>query len=272
MNIAPALFAHSPAQHLAILPPTGEHENVLLPVVQIHEGHAVTTSIEVARVFEKQHKNVLQSIQSLLAQLPDANRLNFQPVKYTDGKGESRPAFQMTRDGFTLLAMGFTGNRALSFKLAFIDAFNRMEAQLKAQASFDPHAFFNDPVAMRGALLTYTERVIALEAKVEEQAPKIEALNRIASSDGSLCMRDSAKVLQIRPIDLKNWLLMNRWIYGRPGHSGWLGYQDKIQAGLLCHKVHTKVESDGNERTFEQVRITSKGLTRIGESLSRLAA
>jgi len=261
-----------PTLNLVTQPDCSDCTSLTIPEVQVENGVVITTSIEVARVFEKQHTHVMRDIRNLLIELPKNNESNFGLVDYKDRKGETRPCYHLTRDGFTLLAMGFTGKKALQFKLAYIDAFNRMDAQLKAQAAFDPHAFLNDPAAMRGVLLTYTERVIALEAKVEEQAPKIEALNRIASSDGSLYMRDSAKVLQIRPIDLKNWLLMNRWIYGRPGHSGWLGYQDKIQAGLLCHKVHTKAEADGNERTFEQVRITSKGLARIGGALSRLAA
>jgi len=245
------------------------------PTVQVENGVVITTSIDVAHVFEKQHKNVLQSIENLLPELPEECRLNFQPTSETvlqpNGGTRNVPAYYLTRDGFTLLAMGFTGKKALHFKLAYIDAFNRMEAKIKAQP-MDTHQILNDPAAMRGLLLTYTEKVIALQETLAEQQPKIEALERIANSDGSLCMRDSAKVLQVRPIDLKNWLMLNRWIYGRPGHSGWLGYQDKIQRGLLCHKVYSKTEADGNERTFEQVRITPKGLTRIGESLSRLAA
>jgi len=100
------------------------------PVVQIENGQPITTSVEVARVFEKRHDHVLDSIKTLLAQLGDVNHPNFRAVNYTDQKGESRPAYHLTRDGFTLLAMRFTGKRALAFQVAYIKAFNQMEAAL----------------------------------------------------------------------------------------------------------------------------------------------
>lgn len=93
-------------------------------------GVASTTSLKVAEVFGKQHFNVLKSIESL--EMPDDfNRLNFQAVEYVDQKGEKRPMYNMTRDGFVLLVMGFTGKRALEFKIAYIEAFNAMEQKLR---------------------------------------------------------------------------------------------------------------------------------------------
>lgn len=80
-------------------------------------------------------------------------------------------------------------------------------------------------------------------------------------------MRDAAKALQLRPIDLRNWLIVNRRIYGRPGHSGWLAYQDRIQQGVMCHKVNTVQREDGTEKVVEQPRITPKGLSGIAEVL-----
>jgi Rha family phage regulatory protein len=108
------------------------------PILAVIGGQPTTTSNDVARHFGKRHDNVMQSIQALMADSPaDFNALNFQAVEYTDAKGEQRPAYILTRDGFTLLAMGFTGKRALAFKLAYIDAFNRMEAAL-AEATHTP--------------------------------------------------------------------------------------------------------------------------------------
>ena len=80
-------------------------------------------------------------------------------------------------------------------------------------------------------------------------------------------MRDSAKALQIRPIDLRNLLITQRWIYGRPGHSGWLAYQDRITQGVLVHKVDTVTRADGSDKVVEQVRITPKGLTKLAQIL-----
>lgn len=108
------------------------------PIVSCLNGHAVTTSIDVAAFFGKRHDNVTQSIKSLIPQLPD-RLLTFQETVVerenpSGGTPIKSAAYSMTRDGFVLLAMGFTGKRALQFKIAYIEAFNRMEAQLRAQS------------------------------------------------------------------------------------------------------------------------------------------
>ncbi len=91
-------------------------------LVTITEEKAVTTSLVIAEAYEKQHKDVLRAI-SRLECSEEFNRRNFAPVGYTDGKGELRPMFEITRDGFTFLAMGFTGKRAAEFKERIIAAF-----------------------------------------------------------------------------------------------------------------------------------------------------
>lgn len=94
--------------------------NELLPMITERDRVPVTTSRAVAEQFGKQHKNVIQSIDGLRATLDETedgrefNRLNFQPVTLPDAKGEPRPAYLLTRDGFTLLAMGFTGAKKVS--------------------------------------------------------------------------------------------------------------------------------------------------------------
>lgn len=100
------------------------------PEITVINGKAVTTSLAIAEHFSKQHKNVIQKIQSLECS-SEFNGLNFKPVEYTDAKGERRPCYQITRDGFAFLAMGFTGKRAAQFKEAYITAFNAMESALQ---------------------------------------------------------------------------------------------------------------------------------------------
>ena len=99
---------------------------------------------------------------------------------------------------------------------------------------------FADPVAAARAWADEVEQkriakqeVIALQSKVEETKPVVEAYSRIAIADGSLNMTEAAKTLQVRPIDLRRWLHANRWIYRRNGSKNWLGYQDRIQSGLI---------------------------------------
>jgi Rha family phage regulatory protein len=109
----------------------------MLNVVQIVDGKAVTTSRKVADVFEKQHKDVLRAIRDL--EIPESYReRNFTLTVYeqpnpSGGKPIEHPEYLITRDGFTILAMGFTGKKAMEFKIAFINAFNTMEEELKRQ-------------------------------------------------------------------------------------------------------------------------------------------
>ena len=101
------------------------------PVITIKNGHATTTSRNVAIVFGKRHDRVIDAIRNLTTSTPtEFSQHNFVSAAYRDGQGKSRPMYELTRDGFTLLAMGFTGKRALEFKLAYINAFNEMERKL----------------------------------------------------------------------------------------------------------------------------------------------
>lgn len=88
-------------------------------------------SLYVARAFEKEHKNVLRDIKSL--ECSDEFRLlNFEQSKYVNAQGHQMPCYQMTRDGFVFLVMGYTGKKAAQFKEFYIRRFNEMEAQIKA--------------------------------------------------------------------------------------------------------------------------------------------
>ncbi len=101
------------------------------PVITIKNGHATTTSRNVAIVFGKRHDRVIDAIRNLTTSTPtEFSQHNFVSAAYRDNSGKSNPMYELTRDGFTLLAMGFTGKRALEFKLAYINAFNEMERKL----------------------------------------------------------------------------------------------------------------------------------------------
>lgn len=139
-----------------------------------------------------------------------------------------------------------------------------IECERRAKA-IDPMMVLNDPAKMRTLLLGFTEKVIELEAVVANQAPKVQAFDRIALSDGSLCITDAAKTLQIQPRTLTQLLQEHHWTYRRPMGSGWLAYQDRIQSGLMEHKITTGEKSDGHEWTSTQARITPKGLTKLAE-------
>jgi Rha family phage regulatory protein len=81
------------------------------------------------------HAHVLRDIREIIENTSKTDASNFGAVTYRGNNGEDRPAFTMTRDGFSLLAMGFTGTKALHWKLRYIEAFNMMEAAIKSRAS-----------------------------------------------------------------------------------------------------------------------------------------
>lgn len=107
--------------------------------IQVQNNQAVTTSEFVAKAFEKRHADVLRKIDELLTQVPDYfSKRNFAPTektsKQTFGERIER-AYELTKDGFMLLVMGFTGKAAMQIKIAYIQAFNAMAETLKQQAS-----------------------------------------------------------------------------------------------------------------------------------------
>ncbi len=97
--------------------------------IAVQKGRPVTTSLQVAEVFGKQHRDVLKRLQMIDCS-DDFNERNFAPIEYTDSRNRKKPAYQMTKDGFTFLVMGFTGKKAAQFKEAYINAFNAMEKAL----------------------------------------------------------------------------------------------------------------------------------------------
>lgn len=102
------------------------------PLVRLSGNRLITTSLAVSHAFGKKHKDVLRAIQ-LIECSAEFNRRNFAPVSYTDGKGEQRPAYEITRDGFVFLCMGFTGAQAAVWKEKYIAAFNSLEAEVVAR-------------------------------------------------------------------------------------------------------------------------------------------
>ena len=107
--------------------------------VRMKDQQAVTTSLQVAETFGKRHKNVIQAIENKIQSAENsADYQNmFAKGTYKDSKGRTYPMYYMNRDGFTLLAMGFTGKKAMKFKLEYIEAFNSMEKQIKSEMSLD---------------------------------------------------------------------------------------------------------------------------------------
>ncbi|EPS3622375.1 Rha family transcriptional regulator [Campylobacter coli] len=119
------------------------------------------TSLSVAEVFNKNHKNIIRKIN----EFPKDNftKLNFEPSKYIDSTGRILPCYKITRDGFSLLVMGFTGEKAYKWKIEFIKAFNEMEKRLR-NIEYEKH----DKLAFRQSL-GYKSQLAQQKQKYENE-------------------------------------------------------------------------------------------------------
>lgn len=237
------------------------------------QDHVVTmSSLDIAEMVGSRPSDVKRSIERLaktgVIQLPPLakveNKQSVSPNKCTSAyifEGE-----QGKRDSIIVVAQ-----LSPEFTARLVDRWQELEARLSKPA-FDAMAALNDAEFLRGTLLSYSEKVIALEHRVDEMKPDVEALERIAKADGSMCITAAAKHLQVQPKFLFKLLSERHWIYRRAGGKAWLGYQDKIQSGYLEHKVTTVNRSDGSEKIVEQVLITAKGITKISRLLGVSAA
>lgn len=156
-------------------------------LVIMKDRQAVTNSLQVAEVFEKEHKNVLRDINSL-----DLDRLNFEQMfiesTEPDSYGRERKVIYMNRDGFALLAMGFTGKKALNFKLKYIRAFNQMESEVKNQNKL--------PATPQEKLALLMENAFESNEKVEEIDTRVTDLEDNAPLSSSVYSYLSRRINQ----------------------------------------------------------------------------
>ena len=101
-------------------------------MVTLQGNQVMTTSLKVAEYFGKRHKDVLKKIRNTINDCdnPEYTQRNFAPFDFIDKNGEVQPAFNLTRNGFMLLVMGFTGKAALQIKIKYMQAFDWMAEQL----------------------------------------------------------------------------------------------------------------------------------------------
>lgn len=145
----------------------------------------------------------------------------------------------------------------------FIECERRAKANVVA---FDPE----DPVQLRGLLVSYAERTQIAEARVVELEPKAEAFERLEASEGSVTPRVAAKMLDVPERKFIKWLEVNSWAF-RQGRV-LQGYSTRRKQGYVEHEPRTFIDGNGDERTSMQLKITSKGIARLSQALGAGAA
>lgn len=210
------------------------------------------SSREIAELTGKRHDNVRADVERMARELS----LNFQEKSEPSEGGRPLKVYLLPKRETLILVSGYN----LEMRARIIDRWTELESR----PAFDPMLVLEDPGMMRDLLLIYTDKVIALEGTVATLAPKAEALDHIAGTEGSYAPTDAAKTLGIRPKELFAYLRGEaRWVYRRAGTSEDVAYQDKIQRGLMEHKVNTVHREDGSEKTVTRARITAKGLANL---------
>lgn len=238
---------------------------------QIGDGTIQTVSARDLHAFLEVGKDFSTWIKGRIEQysfIEHHDFVTFDAAPHNGGAGNRghRVEYAISLDMAKELAMVERNDKGKQARLYFI------ECERRSKAMADPMQVLQDPAAMRGLLLTYSEKVLSLEAENEEMKPKVAALDRISTADGSTCITNAAKTLQMRPKDMFLWMQANQWIYKRAGGASWVAYQHRIQSGMLEHKVTTVTRSDGTEKVVEQVLVTPKGMARLAELLTHPAA
>lgn len=138
-------------------------------LVIMHNEQAVTTSLVLAEVFEKKHQHVLRDIDAL-KDVSNFGQMFFESNE-PDSYGRNRRIYFMNRDGFTLIAMGYTGSKAMEFKLKYIEAFNKMEQVVRQELPQTPEEKLELTMMVASRL---DKRVGKLEKSIDEIQNKSE--------------------------------------------------------------------------------------------------
>lgn len=143
---------------------------------------AVTSSLLVAEKFEKSHDNVLKAIRKMVDEgiVKNNETPMFEETTYINEQNkQAYPMFLMNRDGFTLLAMGFTGKKAMQFKLEYIKAFNKMEAIIKEQSK---------PKSQAEMLLEQCKLMVEQEHRLQKVEQRLDRMDEERIENGKLLL------------------------------------------------------------------------------------
>lgn len=221
-------------------------------LVIMKDQQAVTSSLQVAETFDKRHDHIIRDIEKLQKDLPNFGEM-FLLSNIPDGYGRSRKAYYMNRDGFTLLAMGFTGKKALKFKMQYIEAFNKMEDQIKTGG-------FKIPSTMAEALRLAADQ----QEQLELMKPKAIFADSVATSNTTILVGDLAKIIKGNGVDtgarrLFQWMRDNGYLIKRKGTDYNSPTQKSMEMGLFKIKESSHVNGDGVTVVTKTPKVTGKG-------------
>nr|WP_240532164.1 phage regulatory protein/antirepressor Ant [Bartonella birtlesii] len=230
------------------------------------------SSVEIAELCGKQHKHVMRDIKKMLEELypigglPKFGGADFTEPKfglsdfagvYKDSTGRTLPCYNLPKRECLILVSGYS--TALRAKI--IDRWQELEKQVTPQIDY------SSPQVMLGVLTHLKNENERKDIIIAELKPKAIALDGLKRSDGLFGIVEAAKILEVRPKDLTDYLRRYGWAYRRAPGAPLLPYQDKIKKGLMDCPVITIQKNDGTEKTVPSTKITTKGLALLREQI-----
>lgn len=226
-------------------------------VLSMQSGEPVASSRQIAENFQKNHNHVLRDIDSLKKDVSNFGQMFFETTA-PDSYGREQRAYLMNRDGFTLLAMGFTGKAALEWKLKYIAAFNEMEKKLTEQPQLTRSQL------LATALIAAHEELEQKDKQIETMKPKVLFADAVSASKKSILVGELTKLLSQNGISigqnrLFDWMRKNSYLIKDPKRSDYnLPTQRSMEMGLFEIKETTIQHSD-HVSINRTPKVTGKG-------------
>lgn len=226
-------------------------------------GDLLTTSLAIAEGTDNDHASVILLIRKYVEDLREFGLVDFK----SESTGGRPTEYALLNEPQATLLMTYMRNSEIvrDFKKKLVRAFYDFAVQQAMSR-------FNIPTTLSGALLLAANQAEQIEEQKERLAivePKAEALDRLANADGLTSMTVAAKLVGMPPRKFISHLHAHQWIYH--SGSGWVGREDRVRQGLIQHRYHPYIGSDGQERQKPQVYLTPKAITKLSVLLGSAA-
>ena len=236
-------------------------------ILSMQNGEPVVSSRQIAESFEKRHDHVMRDIEDIMRGLPkNGDTPMFYKTEYVhEQNGQSYPMYLMNRDGFTLLAMGFTGKTALEWKLKYIAAFNEMEKKLAEQPQLTRSQLLATAlIAAHEELEEKDKRIKLLTADTERMKPKEIFSDAVSTSQNSILVGELAKLLKQNGIEIGEkrlyaWMRENGYLIKRKGADWNKPTQRSMEMKLFTIKETVICHSDGHTSVNNTTKVTGIG-------------
>ena len=235
---------------------------MLNELVIVQNNQVVTNSKKVAEKFKKRHDHVMRDIENF-KDLPNFGEM-FCETDLPDSYGRPQRAYIINKKGFQLLAMGFTGAKAIRWKLEYIDTFEAMEKALReqARAKAQPKQLTPEEQVIQG-LIAANKLLEEKNRQIEEMKPKAMFADAVSSSHSSILIRDLAKLIKQNGVDigekrLFKWLRENGYLI-KGGSDKNMPTQTSMNLKLFEIKEGSYINGQGANVVTRTPKVTGKG-------------